>query len=119
MKLRLHDNTLRLRLTPGEVARIAAGGAVEATLPLEPLALRYRLESSQDARQPAASFAEGLLRVVLPNDLAQRWATGQDVGITADCGNVRLLIEKDFRCLHGEEADETDRFPNPLAGESD
>jgi hypothetical protein len=36
-------------------------------------------------------------------------------GTEASSGTLRLLIEKDFQCLHREPAPGEDAFPNPLA----
>ena len=35
-----------------------------------------------------------------------------------DIGTLALLIEKDFACLDGSEADNEDTFPNPNDGTS-
>ena len=47
-------------------------------------------------------------------------AQGQDVGIESEIAGsnnttLHLLVEKDFRCLHGPAIEQEDCFPNPNA----
>jgi hypothetical protein len=44
-----------------------------------------------------------------------QWTESDEVGIEASTGTLKLLIEKDFRCLHREPEPGEDSFPNPLA----
>lgn len=124
MKLRIKDNSIRLRLTQSEVGTIARGGHVHAETAFPGGAtLRYRLEAAPSGR-PEASFHEGSLVVGIPGDDLRRWATGTEVSIDAiqsleDAGSLKLLVEKDFACLAPREGeDEADMFPHPLQGES-
>jgi hypothetical protein len=103
MKLRIRGDSLRLRLTRGEVAALAARGAVEeATHFPEGAALRYRLLAERDAPAPSARFAAGVLTVALPEARARAWAASEDVSIEAavpcEGGTLRILVEKDFPC---------------------
>ncbi len=122
MKLRIRGDTLRLRLTRGEVADIGAGRAVEeATRFPDGSVLRYVLSTGDEytAAQHNAG-AEHLLRVTIPAARAAAWAESEEVGLSGD-GPVQLdalavLIEKDFSCVTpraGEE--ELDTYPNPDA----
>ncbi len=137
MKLRIKGNSLRLRLTRAEVARIAAGQVVEEIIKFGSLShqqLIYRLETSHNASDVTARFADGRIVVVLPFAETLRWATNDaQIGISAEqplnavetpdtetqiTGEVlKLLIEKDFACLKGDdnqrEEDDEDAFPNP------
>jgi hypothetical protein len=121
MKLRIKGNTLRLRLTRGEVATLGAGGRVEDALTLgtaPDARLTYAIESCGDAIEVAATMAAGTITVVLPLAEAARWAGSETVGIAADvpndAGAVHVLVEKDFACLGRDDAD-ADAFPNPGA----
>jgi hypothetical protein len=44
-----------------------------------------------------------------------QWMESDQTGIEASTGTLRLLIEKDFECLHREPQPGEDAFPNPLA----
>lgn len=121
MKLRIKDNSLRLRLTQTEVDRIARGETVQAqvTFDLSGNSLVYAL-APQGISEIAVTYQDGAITVSLPKARAHAWATGDTVGVEevlplAD-GQLRLLIEKDFQCLHRRpHEDESDHFANPAA----
>lgn len=114
MKLRIHGNALRLRLSQSEVARFAEQGRIEDTVDFGPgMQLTYALESSELA-SPQATFRDGSLRIQVPRAASQEWATTNRVGISGG-EHVSITIEKDFQCLHGPDARDPDAFPNPLA----
>lgn len=122
MKLRIADNSIRLRLTRGEIAALARSETVEGRTALFPQPFVYQLAVRQDTTAPTVSYKDGRLRVTLPWPLAQRLASTDEVGIeaTISAGNrqsdpVHLLVEKDFKCLHGSVDDQEDCFANPLA----
>ena len=69
-------------------------------------------------QQSIAKFDGANLAVILPFAQVRRWATSDDVGIdeTQSVGGgqfLRLLIEKDFECMHSRAEQDTDAFPNP------
>jgi hypothetical protein len=122
MKLRVRDNSIRLRLTRSEVDRIATDGLVKARVPFSAgVSFDYVLESSRACVAAAAHLSNNVLTVSLPEDEAREWAVGDQVSIVAeqplDDGQVlRILVEKDFACLApraGE--DESDMFDHPNA----
>ena len=126
MKLRLRDNSIRLRLTRGEVDTVCEQGLVRATVPFSAgVSFDYILESSPACVKPAAHFSNGVLQVSLPQDSVSDWAGSEQVSIAADQvlddgGSLHILVEKDFACLAprpGE--DESDMFANPLDERSD
>jgi hypothetical protein len=119
MKLRLHANRIRLRLSPREVQRLARGTAIEERVPLVPQPLIYHLRAA-DVRSCGAAFSGGVLDITLIRHAVEQWAAGDDVGINATVTTptgdaIELLIEKDFQCLHGTPAEQDDCYPNPLA----
>src|SRR5579863_2836339 len=114
MKLRLHSNTLRLRLSQSDVARLAESGRVEEKIEFAPgQALVYALES-RPAAAVAASFDGMRIEVVVPAELAAVWMESGETGIEGSGGTVKILIEKDFVCAHGPKEENADAFPNPL-----
>lgn len=115
MKLRLHDNSLRLRLSQSEVARLHDFGKVEDVIVFQPgRELFYAIETGA-LHEATATFENSNIRVILPTRLAMQWIESDQTGIEASTGTLRLLIEKDFQCLHREPAQGEDAFPNPLA----
>lgn len=119
MKLRLHGNSLRLRLSQAEVAQFSKTGYVEQSVEFGPgSSLCYILESSSKIASPKAVFENGELRVQISCAAAKEWATTDRVGISGqqslDNGKpLSILIEKDFKCLHGDESN-VDAYPNPM-----
>ncbi len=124
MKLRIRDNSIRLRLTRNEVDTVSAEGMVKARVSMPGgNGLDYVLESSKLARKPTAVFSDGALTVQLPESAVNQWAASEQVSIAADesldDGDVlKILVEKDFACLAPREGeDESDMFPRPLEGQ--
>ena len=122
MKLRIRGNSLRLRLSRGEVEALRRSGGVSERTQFGPgRALRYTVGTSDTAAEPHAVLDEQVVRVFLPASVVRHWADTDMVSIEArqDIGGgemLRLLIEKDFACLAerpGE--DDSDAFPHPAA----
>ena len=113
MKLRFHENTLRLRLSRNDVAKFATTGSVEETLTFGAgRSLSYRIEAGS-VPEVSASFIGSRIAVHVPNSQARRWAETSQVGIEAS--TLKILIEKDFQCLHEDGAVDPEAFPNPAA----
>jgi hypothetical protein len=116
MKLRFHGNTLRLRLSQSDIARLGESGKVEETVTFAPgQTLAYSIEASAAAARVAASLENGSIRVMLPDAMARRWVESDEVGIESTSGVLRVIVEKDFQCLHREGVEDADGFANPLA----
>jgi hypothetical protein len=115
MKLRIHGGSLRLRLSQSEVVRLGETGRVEESIEFAPgSGLLYALETGAS---PAvtATYENANIRVVLPKLVAKEWIESDQTGIEASTGTLKVLIEKDFQCLHREPEAGEDSFPNPLA----
>ncbi|HVI00959.1 MAG TPA: hypothetical protein VM869_19715 [Enhygromyxa sp.] len=117
MKLRIRGDSLRLRLTRGEVRQLREIGSVVETIHFGATELHYELRSA-DTPAPVASFAGNRIEITLPREQANAWADGDEVGIAAEQalahGQLSLLIEKDFRCLAPRDGeDDGDAFPHP------
>lgn len=120
MKLRLQDDSLRLRLNVSEVRTIGSGAPVSAATRFPGGAvLTYELVPSGVAAL-SAGFADGRVTVEVPHGDAQAWAASEswislegtvDLGAT---GILSLLVEKDFACLAPRPGDDSaDLFVNP------
>ena len=115
MKLRLHAGSLRLRLSQSECARLHEIGNVEDMVVFQPgKQLSYAIETGS-VKETTATFDDSKIRVTIPASVAAEWIKSDQTGIEASAGTLRLLIEKDFQCLHREPAPGEDAFPNPLA----
>ncbi|MCB2406529.1 DUF7009 family protein [Hymenobacter lucidus] len=107
MKLRIEDNSLRLRLSAAEVAQFTAAGRLESVVRLGPLPtdrLTYALEQV-DAAEFQFSYAAGSLTVLVPAAAATAWLTTEQNGLSASVAvaenqALRILVEKDLDCRH-------------------
>jgi hypothetical protein len=118
MKLRLRQNSVRLRLTRSEVQRLAEGQAIEESVAFAPAAatnLRYLVRSAEGLPGGIASFQAGCVAVELPASQVTSWATGTEEGIYFDTAwGLKVAVEKDFKCLDPRtEEDESDAFDHP------
>jgi hypothetical protein len=124
MKLRIHKNSLRLRLGPSEIARLLAQGRIEETIHFAPgggAQLTYALEvAPAGENELTARCRPQEIAVLVPNALAQQWADGDAVGIGGKIGvgdsTLEILVEKDFACIDRKAELNEDTFPNPKAG---
>jgi hypothetical protein len=113
MKLRIRGNSLRLRLTQTEVAALRDTGFVEETVHFSAMSrLVYAIERSGGGVMNAR-FDDGRILVQVPESIALEWCNGEGVGIDATCGELKVLIEKDWQCLAPRDEDESDAFPHP------
>jgi hypothetical protein len=119
MKVRIQGNSIRVRLTQSEVDRLASGGSVEQTTSFSPLAkLCSRVESVSKLQKPSATFESQCITLRLPSIEARQWAESDQVGIEAeqpigDGTSLRMIVEKDFECIHPRREGTDDAFPRP------
>jgi hypothetical protein len=126
MKLRLKNNSIRLRLTQSEVARFEETGKVEEAIEFGATGedvFVYALAVS-DAASINARFKDGKLTVFVPESEARAWASTSQIGLEheQEIGQnkkLKILIEKDFACLDRRDGeDDADAFPHPREGKA-
>ncbi len=121
MKLRIKGNTLRLRLTQGEMRSLAERGVVEDRTEFPGgAALVYRLRDDIKNDSITASYSASLMEVRIPRAMVDRWHGTDLVTLSGTqplpAGELAIVLEKDFACLGPREGeDESDNFPHPLA----
>lgn len=109
MKLRLQGDSVRLRLSRGEVESLGQG------LPLES---RTRMLSGGEllvtlqAGPAWNAVLDGSHLAIAAPGLAQ-WAGTDAEGLYHSSGASSLAIEKDFACLHRDAEANEGTFPNP------
>lgn len=117
MKIRINGNFIRLRLSQSEVDKFATAGQVGDAINFGDRSLTYQLANTPKLDQVSVDFDGTNITVQIPQSTAENWTNTDLVGFeNADQSHVRILVEKDFQCLHkrpGE--DESDNFPNPQA----
>ena len=115
MKLRIEDDTLRLRLSEGEVNEFASTGRVMGAVHFGTgpnQQLTYSLERGSEPAQtlPAAEpvqihYESGALTVLVPFAVAKTWIETTQNGFSHDLPlaanqSLRILVEKDLDCNH-------------------
>ena len=119
MKLRIKGDTLRLRVTQGELTTLATQGNVEDRIHFGAgQALTYRLSVDAHAEELAASLAGNTIEVRVPARAAREWSQTDLVTLagtqTLPQGTLRIVVEKDWACLAPREGEaESDQFPHP------
>jgi hypothetical protein len=123
MKLRIHKNSLRLRLGPLEIARLLDTGRIEECIrfaPQDNAALTYALELESTGHELRLLYRPQEVTVLLSRDEARRWALSDQIGISGAMefgqDKLDLLVEKDFACVDRDDEKNEDTFPNPKAG---
>lgn len=119
MKLRIKGDSLRLRLTRGEVQRLADSGSVEEHVHISAQGvLVYRLQRVSAGAPLGATFANGVIEIQVSEQAADRWCTSDLVTLDHTqhdvSARVRIVVEKDWACLAPrEDEDESDNFRHP------
>ena len=115
MKLRLHSNSVRFRLSRSEVDALGETGRVEESIQFTPdRALQYSIECAE-IPEPTAALDANEIRVKLPRTEVKQWVETDQISIESNQGPLHLLIEKDFKCIHRDSPEDADSFPNPSA----
>lgn len=124
MKLRIKENSLRFRLSRSDIATFQREGVLtnRTYFPCRAL-FAYELRSDPEISAPTARFDGVTITILLPRAQAEAWATSDQVSIAATVDiehseDLDLLVEKDFECLHRDDAEEDkgDLYPNPDRG---
>ncbi len=122
MKLRIRSNSIRVRLTQGEVRQLAETGEVGETLGFPGGGwLVYTVMAGEGTRWVTATFNDGLISIHLPATMVREWAEGEAVSIRGEVpveedATLSILVEKDFECLHrnpSKQDEDADTFPHP------
>jgi hypothetical protein len=127
MKLRVKNNSVRLRLTQTEVARLSENGRIEEAIEfgVQPhQRFVYALEISSKTEEIQAKLENNRIAIFIPKTQADRWTQSAQTGMETeqnigDGKTLRLLIEKDFACLEPRKGeDDADAFPHPQQGKA-
>jgi hypothetical protein len=124
MKLRIKDNSLRLRLSRSDLALLIQNGRVDATIHFTGNAedkWTYAIETRSDLDSATLKYQPTEALVLVPRAEAKAWAQSDKVGISASSElgqgqRLEILVEKDFACLDLNQAENEDTFPNPAMG---
>jgi hypothetical protein len=120
MKLRLRENSVRLRLLQSEIAELRETGSVSEKISFAPRQIfQYSIGISNGGNEIKARFENGGVKIEIPKALATEWIETDQVGLESEQivdENLRLkiVLEKDFSCPERPlDPDNADAFPNP------
>jgi hypothetical protein len=120
MKLRLRENSIRLRLLQSEMKTLGETGFVSETIVFsERQKLIYTVKISENASRIFARFENEEITVEIPVQTALDWIETNLVGLEHEqdideAAKLKILIEKDFVCVdRPSDADNADAFPHP------
>lgn len=119
MKLRLRENSIRLRLLRSEIEQLRQSGTVSEKIQFSPRrSLIYTLKVSA-ATEISSRYENNEIIIEIPFDAACEWTTTDLVGLENkqkinENLTLEITLEKDFACLDRPfDADNRDAFPRP------
>ncbi|WP_185211581.1 DUF7009 family protein [Sphingobacterium mizutaii] len=112
MKIRIKDNSVRIRLTQSEVNALYQDGKISSRTEFLEQAFVYAVERA-DMPELSVEFVENKITLKIPVNLLEQLYSTDVVGFEGLTGKVKLLLEKDFVCLDNTLEDQSDNYPNP------
>lgn len=117
MKIRIRENTLRIRITQTELKELSVGEALFSTTHFPGGSqMSYGILPSQEETTQVVMADQRIsihLGVLDHQTMMDESTVGvQSIHQTSD-RPLELLIEKDFSCLHPRSGEDADTFPNP------
>jgi len=121
MKLRIKENTIRVRLSQSEVNTLSRKGSVvsETHFPGNAV-LKYGIRKDVMEDIMNVAFEDSGIYIIAPEATLTDWTETDKVGfgvelILENGSKFSILVEKDFKCLTKRpDEDESDMYPNPL-----
>ncbi len=121
MKIRIRGNSIRYRLDKADIAVLEAQGKVEEQTCIGAGALHFCIRAKENIPHPAIRLEGTAVHLSIPAQQVRAWTGSNLTGFEAVINNpdgsvLKLLIEKDFKCLTERDEDESEAFENPLTG---
>ena len=118
MKIRIQRNSVRYRLSRTDIQKLSTEGYLEEVTPFGDSLFVYGVKKSADVSELTADFQNGKITLHIPEQLTDGWADNNVVGYDGEMlfgnnGSLKLLIEKDFKCLDNVTEDQSDNYENP------
>lgn len=120
MKVRITGNSLRFRLKQSEVSRFKEEGEIKEVTTFgsdatDKLSFILKVTSSVNFN---LNFQANTITVEVPKPVCAEWTGTEQVGFEEmiDTGKgeaIKVLVEKDFKCLDRSDIEDEDAFPNP------
>ncbi|MGL1885328.1 MAG: hypothetical protein OCD76_02340 [Reichenbachiella sp.] len=116
MKVRIQENYIRLRLSQSEVEVFGKTGEVKSEIAIGANSLVYQLIAFNNVKELEGDYSQDRITIKMPADHQKVWTETDKVGYETIAGDLKIVVEKDFKCIHRRSAiDDEDSFPNPSA----
>ena len=118
MKIRIKGNSLRIRLSKTEVGSLSSGSVLKDATSFIYNTLYYQVMPVNNSSSMRADFEHNTITLYVPQQLLEGWADDSRVGFESEMQvsnlqHLRLLLEKDFKCLDTTVEDQSDFYENP------
>ncbi len=119
MKIRIKDNSIRLRLTKTDVDDLRNKKSIDSKTVISFSEIfQYRLEVSSEVKNISGQFKNGKITVSISSKMAEILTETNEITVKGEQENgekekLFLLIEKDLQCLDETVEDQSDMYENP------
>ena len=120
MKVRILGNSIRFRLKQSEEKKFQQDGEIIEVTAFggEPFDKLFFVLKKGIAENYAVHYHENTITIEVPPAVCTEWTNTNLMGFeeTIDTGKgeaIKILVEKDFKCLDGSDVENADAFPNP------
>ena len=110
---------MRLRLDMADLKILKNTGSLLMSTAFPTGKLEWKIVVSPQAEEIEVKLSDQLVTINMPMETFRNWANTEQVGMETgiEVGNddfLKVLIEKDFKCLTQRDENDDDAFPNPL-----
>ena len=118
MKIRIKGNTIRYRLDKKDIQQLQEQQKVEETTVIGTGTLHFCIKAKAGSTAPAIKLEATAVHLSFPKEQVDNWASTDLVGFDAELPNadgsvLKILVEKDFKCLTERDEDQSYAFDNP------
>lgn len=118
MKIRIQGDSVRFRLSKSEVSDLVQTGRIADETHFGSSVFRYEIVSATNKSTMSADFADSCITLFAPVHLLENWDNDNRVGFsenleTSENSTLKLILEKDFKCLDNGDEDQSDFYDNP------
>lgn len=122
MKIRLRGNSIRYRLDKTDIELLETTGKVESITHIGAGTLHFCVRS-KEITDPVIKLEHDGVHLLVPAARLTNWYAPDQVGFevvlpNTDGSELKILVEKDFKCLTERNEDESQSFDNPMAGQN-
>ncbi|NLR79439.1 DUF7009 family protein [Chitinophaga eiseniae] len=122
MKIRIRGNSIRYRLDKTDLELLQNVGKVESITHIGAGTLHFCIRG-KDITDPIIKMEQDGVHLLLPLPQLDTWYLPDQVGFELilpnhDGSELKILVEKDFKCLTDRDEDDSQSFDNPMAGKN-